>query len=161
MNVDNEGVRSRGRPSASRVHSKCCSSRAASKPFTRDVLSDLILGQSRHAGSFSNCVVHGAADLPPHPPPLPPPTMARLREPRLRDASEFTSAKSMTVTLRIHQPAGPPLSSLISWKYHRNHLGVCVCVEHVVRREAEGQRPPPMRRSKIRTSGFRCATLAP
>lgn len=38
---------------------------------------------------------------------LPPPLPPTMREPRLCDGSVFTSAKSMTVTLRIHQPAGP------------------------------------------------------
>lgn len=55
----------------------------------------------------------------PSPPPSLP-TMAWLREPRLRGASGFTSTKSMTVTLRIHQPL---LSTLISGKYHRSHGG--------------------------------------
>lgn len=76
MNADKEGVWT-GTPfnvvcvCFQDIRSKSPSPGLRPSPL-RDVLSDLILSQSRHAASFSNCVAHGAADLPAQPTPPPP-----------------------------------------------------------------------------------------
>lgn len=74
----------------------------------------LTFSQFCHSASFSNCAVYGATDLLPlprlthHHHLLPfSETIPRLRETQLCRATEITPAKSMTVTLHIHQPTDP------------------------------------------------------
>lgn len=76
------------------------------------LVSCLTFSQFRHSASFSNCVVYGAIDLllhhHHHHRHLPfSETIPRLRETQLCRATEISPAKSMTVTLHIHQPTDP------------------------------------------------------